>query len=135
MMEEFRGSFEWPQQHILQNALVTSNKMVHKKRYHFLAQFFKLFHMRCFILLQVVASKNHWIEGSDWLSKNLNQLVRGFLSYHLQQNWPHHVKGYWKLCQKLVSFCEPFCFRSIKRFERCVISGFEGKLAIIFVAA
>ena len=57
-------------------------------------------------VLRFVASvsfKNHWIEASDWLSKNLNQSESGFLSYHSQQNWPHHVKGYWKLCQKLVS--------------------------------
>ena len=120
--------------HIFPNAQVTSKKMVHKKRPFSGTVFHTLSH-DVFHFVASGSFKNHWIEASDWLSKNLNQSEGGFLSYHSQQNWPHHVKGYWKLCQKLVSFCEPFCFRSIKRFERCVISGFEGKLAIIFVAA
>ena len=38
-------------------AQVTSNKMVHKLRYHFLAQFSKPFHMVCLVLLRVFASK------------------------------------------------------------------------------
>ena len=42
--------------------------------------------------------KNHWIEASDWLSKNFNQSEGGFMSYHSQQNGSHHVKGYWKRC-------------------------------------
>ena len=44
-------------QHILQNAQVTSIKMVHKKRYHFLAQFSVPFHMVCSGLLRVLAQK------------------------------------------------------------------------------
>jgi len=44
-------------QHISQNAKVTSNKMVHKKKYHFLAQFSTPFLMVCSILLPVLASK------------------------------------------------------------------------------
>ena len=43
--------------HILQNNRVTSNKMFHRKRHHFLAQFSIAFHMLCSILLRVVASK------------------------------------------------------------------------------
>ena len=31
-------------------------------------------------------------------------LFNGFWSYHSQQNETHHVKGYGKLCQKMVSF-------------------------------
>ena len=72
--------------------------------------------------------KNHWIEASDWLSKNLNQSEGVFLSYHSQQNRPHHVKGYWKLFQKMVSFCVPFCLRSLRRFERFVLLLFNGIL-------
>ena len=49
-----KGSFY---SHILQNAHVTSNKMVHKKRHLFLAQFSIAFNMLCSILLRVVASK------------------------------------------------------------------------------
>ena len=43
--------------HIFQKAEVTLNKMVHKKRNHFLAQFSMPFHMVCSVLLQVLASK------------------------------------------------------------------------------
>ena len=43
--------------HILQNTQVTSNKMLHRKRHHFLAQFSILFHMVCSVLLRVLASK------------------------------------------------------------------------------
>ena len=43
--------------YIFQNAQVTSNKMVHKKRHHFLAQFSLPFHMVCSVLLRVSASK------------------------------------------------------------------------------
>ena len=39
------------------NAQVTSYKMIHKKRHHFLAQFFIPFHMVCSVLLRVLASK------------------------------------------------------------------------------
>ena len=44
-------------EHILQNAQVTSNKMAHRKRHHFMAQFPIPFHMVCSIQLQVLASK------------------------------------------------------------------------------
>ena len=43
--------------HILQNNQVTSNKMLHRKRHHFLAQFSIPFHMVCSVLLRVLASK------------------------------------------------------------------------------
>ena len=63
-----------------------------------------VFHTLSHDVFHFVASgssfKNHWIEAFDWLSKNLGV----FFSFHSQQNWSHHVKGYWKLCQKLVSF-------------------------------
>ena len=90
--------------HIFQNGQVTSNKMVHKKRHHFLAQFSIPFHMVCSVLLRVLASKTIKKETSDCLSNNFNQSEDGFLSQHSQQNGSHHVKGYGKLCQKMVSF-------------------------------
>ena len=43
--------------HIFPNAQVTSNKMVHKKRHHFLAQFSIPFHRVCSVSLRVLASK------------------------------------------------------------------------------
>ena len=43
--------------HIFQNGQVTSNKMVHKKRHHFLAQFSMPFHMVHSVLLRVLAQK------------------------------------------------------------------------------
>ena len=43
--------------HILQNAQVTSNKMVHKKRHQFLATFSIPFHLVCPVFLRVLASK------------------------------------------------------------------------------
>ena len=42
---------------IFQNTQVTSNKMVHNKRHHFLAQFSMPFHMVWSVLLRVLASK------------------------------------------------------------------------------
>ena len=56
-----------------------------------------VFHTLSYDVFHFVACgsfKNHLIVASDWLSKNLNQSEGGFLSYHLQQNGPHHVKGY-----------------------------------------
>ena len=47
-----KGSFY---SHILQNAHVTSNKMVHKKLHHFLAQFSVPFHIVCSVLLRLFA--------------------------------------------------------------------------------
>ena len=66
------------QWHILQKAQVTPNVMVHKKRHHFLTQFSIPFHTMCSVLLQVLASKNHWIKAFDWLSRNFNQSEGGF---------------------------------------------------------
>ena len=43
--------------HILQNALVTSNKMVHRKGHHLVTQHFIPFHTVCSVLLRVLASK------------------------------------------------------------------------------
>ena len=43
--------------HIFHNDQVTSRKMVHKKGHHFLTQFSMPFHVACFVLLQVLASK------------------------------------------------------------------------------
>ena len=49
--------------HIFQNAQVTSKKMVHKKRHHFLTQFSMLFHMVASVLLSMVAFFNHVLIG------------------------------------------------------------------------
>ena len=63
-------------EHILQNARVTSNKMVHRKIHHFLAQFSMPFPR----FVESVSFKNRWIEASDWPVKNFNQAEGGFLS-------------------------------------------------------
>ena len=47
--------------HIFQNAKLTGNKMVHKKRYLFLTQFSIPSHMVCSVLLQVLAQKNTFL--------------------------------------------------------------------------
>ena len=42
---------------------------------------------------------------SFWLAViKFQQVIRCFLSKHLQQKWPHHMKEYSKLCQKTVSY-------------------------------
>ena len=61
--------------HIFQNTQVTSNKMVHKKRHHFLAQFSMPFHMVWSVLLQVLAQKTTF-----WLVEILWQPIRSFYS-------------------------------------------------------
>ena len=43
--------------HIFQNAQVTSNKIVHKKKHHFLGQFSIPFHMVRSVLFRVLTSK------------------------------------------------------------------------------
>ena len=48
--------------HIFQNAQVTSNKIVHKKRHHFLAQFSIPFHMVWSVLFRVLAQKTWLVE-------------------------------------------------------------------------
>ena len=61
--------------HIFQMAQETSNKMVHKKRHHFLAQFSIPFHMVWSVLLRVVAHKTTF-----WLVEILWQPIRSFYS-------------------------------------------------------
>ena len=61
--------------HIFQMAQVTSNKMVHKKRHHFLAQFSIPFHMVWSVLLRVLAQKTTF-----WLVEILWQPIRSFYS-------------------------------------------------------
>ena len=48
------------------------------------------------------SSRNHLL--TSLISSNQQLLFNGFWSYHSQQNGAHHVKGYGKLCQKMVSF-------------------------------
>ena len=88
--------------HIFQMAQVTSNKMVHKKRHNFLAQFSIPFHMVWSVLLRVLAQKTTF-----WLVEILWQPIRSFFLTVFEantRNKTHHVKGYGKLCQKTVSF-------------------------------
>ena len=61
--------------HILQMAQVTSKKVVHKKRHHFLATFSIPFHMVWSVLLRVVAHKTTF-----WLVEILWQPIRSFYS-------------------------------------------------------
>ena len=79
--------------HILQNAQVTSNKMIHKKGRNFLAQFSFPFHMVCSILLQVLASKTiKWKLLIGCQRFSTSQKV--FFLLTLAKNRSHHVKGY-----------------------------------------
>ena len=80
--------------HIFPNTQVTSNKMVHKKKTLFSGAVIHTLSCDVFHFVASGSFKNRQIEASDWLSKNLNQSEGGFLSYHSQQNGPHHVKGY-----------------------------------------
>ena len=64
-----------------QNAYVTSNKMVHKKRHHFLAQFSIPFHMVWSVLLRVLAQKTTF-----WLVEILWQPIRSFYSMVFEAN-------------------------------------------------
>ena len=68
-------NFVSPRFHIFQNVEVTSNKMAHKKRHHFLAQFSIPFHMVCSVLLRVLAQKTTF-----WLVEILWQPIRSFYS-------------------------------------------------------
>ena len=66
--------------HILQNAQVTSNKNGTQEKTQLSGT---VFHTLSHGVLRFVASvsfKNHWIEASDWLSKNFRQPEGGFLS-------------------------------------------------------
>ena len=56
----------------------------------------------CFVAS--VSSKKHLLAGWNSLTANQKLLFNGFGSYHWQQNETHHVKGYGKLCRKMVSF-------------------------------
>ena len=76
--------------------------MVLKKKHHFLAQFSIPFHMWS-VLLRLLAKKNIQT-GWNSLTANQKLLFDGFWSQNLQQNRAHHVKGYGKLCQKMMSF-------------------------------
>ena len=58
---------------IFPNAQMTSNKMVHKKRHHFLAQFSIPFHMVWSVLLQVLAQKTTF-----WVVEILWEPIRSF---------------------------------------------------------
>jgi len=91
-------------QRFFQNAQLTSNWMVHGRGHHFLARFLISFLEVWSVLLRVVAQKNHLLTGWDFVTANQKLLFNVFKSYHLQQNETHHVKGYGKLFQGLVSF-------------------------------
>ena len=66
--------------HIFQNAQVTRNKMVHKKRYRFLGQFSIPFHMVWSVFFANVSSKNHPLGGWNSLPANQKLLFNGFWS-------------------------------------------------------
>ena len=57
--------------HIFQKAQVNSNKMVHKKIYHFLAQVFMVFHVVWSVLFRVLAP-----ETTFWTVEFLQQPIR-----------------------------------------------------------
>ena len=67
--------------HIFQSALETSNKMVHKKRHHFLTQFSLPFHMVLFVLLRVLAQKT-----TLWQVEILWQPIRSFFLMVFEAN-------------------------------------------------
>ena len=67
-----KGSFY---SHILQNAHVTSNKMVHKKLHHFLAQFSVPFHIVCSVLLRLFAQVSKTYFSSPRMGLNLRALI------------------------------------------------------------
>ena len=74
--------FAWAWIHILQNAKVTSNKMVLFSG--------KVFHTGSHGVLRFVAIlsfKNHWIKASDWLSRNFNRSEGGFLLNGIERLW------------------------------------------------
>ena len=99
--------------HILQKTQVTSYKMVHKKRYHFLAQFY----MVCSVLLRVLAQKTTF-----WLVEILWQtIIRSFYSMVFEVNTCNKTehtmwKGWKTVPENGIFSCVPFCLR---RFARC----------------
>ena len=103
--------------HISQMAQVTSNKMVHKKRHHFLATFSIPFHMVWSVLLRVVAHKTTF-----WLVEILWQPIRSFYSMVFEattRNKTEHTmwkgiencarKWFLFLCTILFDVTWPFC--------------------------
>ena len=65
------------------------------------------------------STKNHWIEASDWLSKNLNQSEGGFLSYRRNKTDRTMWKGIincariWCLFLCTILFEDTYVFRNM----------------------
>ena len=65
----------------------------------------KKFAMKCFVFLWCTCSAFYcsYLECLYLRNTSCKRHCFDTCGYHLQQNGPHHVKGYWKLCQKMVS--------------------------------
>ena len=107
--------------HIFQNVQVTSNKMVHKKRHHFLTQFSIPFHLVRSVLLRVLAQKTTFR-----LLEILRQPITSFYSMvfkarNTRNKTEQTVWKVWKAAPENGIFsCVSFCWRSLGRFARCV---------------
>ena len=108
--------------HIFQNAQVTWNKMVHKKRHHFLAQFSISFHIVWFVLLRVLAPERPY----GWLKffgSQSEASIQWFFKLTLSTKQSTPSERVWKtVTENAVFSCVPFCFRSLGHFARCAVS-------------
>ena len=107
--------------HIFQNALVTSNKMVHKKRHHFLAQFSIPFHMVWSVLLRVLAQKTP-SNSLKFFDSQSEASIQWFLKLTLATKRSTPCERVWKTVPENGVFsCVPFCLKSLGQFARCAV--------------
>ena len=74
----------------------------------------------CFVV-SGVSIKDHWIEASDWLSKNIDQSEGVFELTLTTKRITPCERAWKKVLENDVFSCVPFCLRSPGCFERCAL--------------